>query len=962
MSMSIVQRKPLLPINNAMGAVLLMVCFTGHAEEQGALRKPTSLTHTSQVERQLENTASVKATGFVFNNTTVISIPNIGNASLFPSVINVSGITNNAITKATIQLNGFSHSFPDDVDIILEAPDGTRSIVMSDAGGNNGISAPGINLSFSSTGTNQVQDIALLSAAASMRPGNYQLGQTAGDETDTFSGAGNPGALRFSPADFDAFVGINPNGNWKLFVTDDTSGDFGAIAGGWTLVLTVPDIFIVNKTLDSNDGVCDADCSLREALVAAAALPGNNELIRFATPLFDSPQTITLTLGQLVASESVVIQGPGAAKLTISGNDASRILRVDSGAAVALSGMTLTRGSDTSGAGVYVEFSQLYLRQMSLERNHSTGNGGAIRIAQSRANIVGSTISDNRSESFGGVIEFDKFEPGPTFLRIANSTISGNRAGNAGGISVYNSSDTDDAIIDLINNTIVNNQALGSGGIGFFSDVAASTNRANLRNNIIANNSPSNIDVFQGSGSTISLVTQGFNLTNDAALQAPYYNTLLGDQLNADPKLGPLNNNGGQVETHALLHGSNALDQGQASGYERDVRGVARVINSVGTVTPNSDLSDIGALEMNALIVSKIADTNDGFCDFDCSLREAITVANSNPDQSDIVFSNNIFGLAPQTINLTSALPDITNSLSINGPGANRLNVRRNTGGDYRILNSTNGASELAISGITISNGLGNGGGVLSFSRLSMSGMSIENNTDNGGFGGGGVQMDFASGRIKDSSIINNNSSASAGGVWFQTFNQRLQIINTTVSGNQAVLNGGGIYAINSDGGIGNVEISNSTVVNNTAPVNGGLVAITQANPASSLRVALRNTLIANNTSPNLATGIAGGPITITSLGFNLTNDNSTLYLNQSTDKINTNPQLAPLADNGGPTRTHAPLSNSPAIDAGGFGGNRDQIGNARSIDVAGVANALGGDGSDIGAVELPILFRDGFE
>src|SRR5262245_42014331 len=87
-------------------------------------------------------------------------------------------------------------------------------------------------------------------------------------------------------------------------------------------------LYTVTKTADANDGVCDTDCSLREAIAAANGTT-DNDLIMFAMPLFAGPQTITLTGGELVVANngSLAISGPGPAdRLTISGNNASRIL------------------------------------------------------------------------------------------------------------------------------------------------------------------------------------------------------------------------------------------------------------------------------------------------------------------------------------------------------------------------------------------------------------------------------------------------------------------------------------------------------------------------------------------------------------------------------------------------------------------------------------------------------------
>src|SRR5689334_14925132 len=86
---------------------------------------------------------------------------------------------------------------------------------------------------------------------------------------------------------------------------------FAATASAATLVVT--------KTDDTNDGVCDTDCSLREAVVVAAA----DDTVVFSS-LFNTPQTVTLTLGQLAIIRNLTINGPGPDILTISGNSASR--------------------------------------------------------------------------------------------------------------------------------------------------------------------------------------------------------------------------------------------------------------------------------------------------------------------------------------------------------------------------------------------------------------------------------------------------------------------------------------------------------------------------------------------------------------------------------------------------------------------------------------------------------------
>jgi hypothetical protein len=102
-----------------------------------------------------------------------------------------------------------------------------------------------------------------------------------------------------------------------------------------------------------------------------------------------------------------------------------------------------------------------------------------------------------------------------------------------------------------------------------------------------------------------------------------------------------------------------------------------------------------------------------------------------------------------------------------------------------------------------------------------------------------------------------------------------------------------------------------------------------------------------------LGANIANNLGSVTSGGYNLASDNGDSFLINTTDRINIDPLLGPLANNGGPTFTHALLPGSPAIDKGkNFGSTTDQRGFPRTVDDPCIANASGGDGSDIGALE----------
>ncbi|MCY7345346.1 MAG: S8 family serine peptidase [Pyrinomonadaceae bacterium] len=176
----------------------------------------------------------------VFSNSSPIPIsdrssssnpPGLG--SPYPSNIAVTGMSG-TITKVKATLNGISQTYPDDLDIILVAPNGARSVLMSDAGGSGVIS--GVNLTFDQSATSLLGDSAQISSGT-YRPSNY-LGNSSLEPggVDNFPAPG-PGTANH-PADLNVFNGITANGNWQLFAADDETGDVGGISGGWSLDIT----------------------------------------------------------------------------------------------------------------------------------------------------------------------------------------------------------------------------------------------------------------------------------------------------------------------------------------------------------------------------------------------------------------------------------------------------------------------------------------------------------------------------------------------------------------------------------------------------------------------------------------------------------------------------------------------------------------------------------------------------
>jgi hypothetical protein len=114
-----------------------------------------------------------------------------------------------------------------------------------------------------------------------------------------------------------------------------------------------------------------------------------------------------------------------------------------------------------------------------------------------------------------------------------------------------------------------------------------------------------------------------------------------------------------------------------------------------------------------------------------------------------------------------------------------------------------------------------------------------------------------------------------------------MTIINSTLSGNSATNHGGGIHNAGNSGYVNTILKIGDTILN------------------------------AASSGENIYNDDTYWPATVSSLGYNLSSDDGGGYLTATGDQINTDPRLGPLQNNGGPTYTHLPASNSPAIDAG---------------------------------------------
>jgi subtilisin-like proprotein convertase family protein len=147
-----------------------------------------------------------------------LNIPSSGNASPYPSTIEVSGVSG-TISNLKVTIANLSHTWPSDIDMVLFGPTGAHSIIFTDAIG----SSTGI------TGRTYTFQTGATALPLSGYPASGTYGVVNGG---SYSGSGTPSTV--TNTGLGTFNGTNPNGTWSLYVYDQTSGDIGSI-GSWSL-------------------------------------------------------------------------------------------------------------------------------------------------------------------------------------------------------------------------------------------------------------------------------------------------------------------------------------------------------------------------------------------------------------------------------------------------------------------------------------------------------------------------------------------------------------------------------------------------------------------------------------------------------------------------------------------------------------------------------------------------------
>lgn len=470
----------------------------------------------------------------------------------------------------------------------------------------------------------------------------------------------------------------------------------GAAAAAQSLVVTT-----TADTDQTGVGQCAEGgvCTLREAVNQANMDTGDT----IGIPLSGTPFTLNPSFGPIIVTSSMSITGGGAALTAISGGSATEILDIQSGGSLSLSRVTLEDGQESENGGAVTIDSggSLTIEGDVISGNTAAGDKSGGGIEDDGALLVNdSTITGNHAGGYGGGIDDDSTSP----LLISDTTFSDNVAEDGGGglaliaglatATVSGSAFSSDtattgygggideiakSTLTLSNSTVYANSAAVQGG-------GVTTNSPSINtlvNDTIADNTapggPTQIRNF-GSATIENTIVTGSDPNCDGTLTDAGHNldsgdtcgfsSTDGDQINTNPDLGPLQNNGGATDTTALLSGSPAINRGSNTGCPAtDQRGVTR---------PQGGTCDIGAYESAPPTLS--SQSSGG-------LTPSAATLTASASNADAVGATVEFEYGTSTSyggTQTSSLPELTDSAT--AVSASLTGLKPDTTYHYRVI------------------------------------------------------------------------------------------------------------------------------------------------------------------------------------------------------------------------------------------------------------------------------------
>ncbi|MBX9582470.1 MAG: right-handed parallel beta-helix repeat-containing protein [Gemmataceae bacterium] len=662
---------------------------------------------------------------------------------------------------------------------------------------------------------------------------------------------------------------------------------------------TTPATFTVRNANDAGAG------SLRQAVLDANATDAADR-IEFDTAFFATPRTVTLA-GELAVTRDVTIAGPGADRLTVSGNDAARVFNVDDGNGAAdrtvrIEGLTVTRGRTAGDGGGVRNAESLtvadalvsasaagfngggiandFFAATTLTHSEVTGNsagyrgGGVFNIMTATLTVTGATVSlytvgygDGGGVYNGGTLTLTESDltsnVATTGGGLSNAgdatvrrvTVFGNSSWSGGG--VYNGSS-----LTLTDSTVTANVVYLNAGGGVYNAGTAllagvtvvrnsagtgggvyNFSRLTLANCVVADATGGGDLSAPGGGLTLT----GVNLVEDGSVVGA-------GVLNVDPLLGPLADNGGPTQTHLPAAGSPVIDAGDDAeippGVTTDQRGVG--FPRVAGVRVDLGAVEVAAAVPLALVVDTFADESDGnYGPGELSLREAIDRTNANPGADTVAFDPAVFGVR-RTITLTLGELRVTDAVTVTGPGSSLLTVSGGTRSRVFAVDDGDAATALAVtvSGLRVyagNAGDGSGGGVLNREDLTLRQVVVSSSrADAGGgvFNDGTLTFDRVT-------VSANTAGAGGGGGVFNAYGRTLTIAAGSIASNTASGDGGGVLTA------GTMTMTGGSVSRNTATYGGGI----DVGPDGRLTLTTR-AAVTLNTSRALGGGLYSGGFT----------------------------------------------------------------------------------------------------
>lgn len=664
--------------------------------------------------------------------------------------------------------------------------------------------------------------------------------------------------------------------------------------------------FIVTKTDDTADGTCDSDCSLREAISAANGAGGAD--------------TITLPSGFYLLS------------LTTAGEDANATGDLD-----ITEDLTITGGGPTS---TIIDGGKILLG--APDRIFDIGPGGATNPT---VTIDGVTIQNGVSVAGGGVVM-----AGTGSLTLQHCAVRANESSSAGGgIATANSGSLsiDDCLIEENTST-----AGAGGGIAVAAISSLSISNSAIRQNVAPTASGGGIAASVAGTATVQDTLVDQNGAQDAgggialtATDIVLKGTAPGG-FSASRNFSQ--NDGGGIALAAagtVTIENAAVDDNQifvnpGTGGGLFLISATDVAIKSSSFSGNASTDSAGGLVMGATGSIALTDT---------AIDDNVTTSGNGgglfiAGGTDVTITGTAEGAASISRNLApiggGALVTNTGSLTVTNVTLDDNNSFGPVGGLFHT-----GGTTTTISGSRIRNNLASGGFVGGVGHggtdaFTIEDSIIEGNSITGGAGAGVLNISDTDTFLTRSLVTGNSADGAGGGVAHVGPTKTLFVTNSTIGLNFAGPQGGGIHTA------GPAVLNNATVVENAAILGSGIFN------AGAGVITVKNSIVSHNFfSDNCGAAVTSGGHNIedgTSCGFTGTGD------------LDADPKLGSLQDNGGPTATYKPLSDSPAVDGGDPAGCTDATGGALADDQRQFPRPVDGndDGTavcDIGAAEFDL-------